>query len=97
MLQERLYLIEERDGIWLLRLDPLDRTISGHTSEEMAVEAAMKSVRNQAPCRVQVRHSGQPVSEWYIRYPDGAWQSVPPSTPPKRPRTVVSAKRKAHA
>ncbi len=90
MLQERLYVIEKTDGIWRLRLDPLDRYMSVHQSEEAALKVAMATVRKQAPCRIQVRHSGLPVSEWHIRYTDAPWVDVPTSPLQRGQRTVSS-------
>ncbi|MBT8396451.1 MAG: hypothetical protein HKO53_10550 [Gemmatimonadetes bacterium] len=73
MLQERLYLVDHRGPIWRVRLSPLDRPMSTHDSEETALDAAQVVGRRWAPARIRVIHSGQVVTEWYIRYPDEQW------------------------
>ena len=75
MLQERLYLVDNRGPVWRVRLSPLDRPMSTHDSEEAALNAAQAAARRWAPARIRVFHSGHLVTEWYIRYPDEQWSS----------------------
>ena len=74
MLQERLYLVDQRGPLWRVRLSPLDRPMSTHESEEDALHAAQGAGRRWAPARIRVYHSGRVVTEWYIRYPDEEWR-----------------------
>ena len=84
MLQERLYIVDSVGPSWRVRLSPLDRPLSLHDTEDEALEAARNAGRRWAPARIRVIHSGHPVTEWSIRYPDGEWQEqrLSPLSPP---------------